>query len=133
MSGGAAAAAAEDGARPYGERCARLLGVPGIRFAGIIDDGGDLVSGGFREGLVPLEGDETRLRSFMKFVSSVSIRKEYDSSLGPINYLAARRDKAVLVSFPFPISRIVLLVSAEPSSNIEELARTVVDVFAGMS
>ncbi len=65
----------------------------------------------------------------MEFVSKVSIRKDYDQTLGPINYLAARRDKAVLVSFPFPVSKILLLISAEPSVNIENLATKVVDIF----
>ena len=120
-------------ASAYGDRCTRLLTVDGIRFAGIIDDGGNLIAGGFGDGIEPLEGDETRLKSFMEFVSRASLRNEYDSSLGPINYLAARRDKAVLVSFPFPLTRVLLLVSAEPASNIEELASKVVDVFAGVS
>ena len=115
----------------YNDKCNQLLQQKNIRFAGIIDDKGDLISGGFREGLVPLEDDQTRLKAFMEFVSKVSIRKEYDMSLGPINYLAARRDKAVLVSFPFPISKILLLISAEPSVNIEELACQVVDIFTG--
>ena len=115
----------------YNDKCNQLLQQKNIRFAGIIDDKGDLISGGFREGLIPLEDDQTRLKAFMEFVSKVSIRKEYDMSLGPINYLAARRDKAVLVSFPFPISKILLLISAEPSVNIEELACQVVDIFTG--
>ena len=108
----------------YNEKCTRLLEEDDIRFAGIIDENGDLISGGFKKGLTPLEGDETRLKSFMEFVSKVSIRKEYDQSLGPINYLAARRDKAVLVSFPFPISKMLLLISAEPTVNIENLAKS---------
>ncbi len=65
----------------------------------------------------------------MEFVSKVSIRKDYDQTLGPINYLAARRDKAVLVSFPFPVSKILLLISAEPTVNIENLATKVVGIF----
>ena len=117
----------------YNEKCEQLLKQESIRFAGIIDEHGELISGGFKEGLTPLEGDETRLKSFMEFVSKVSIRKEYDASLGPINYLAARRDKAVLVSFPFPISKVLLLISAEPSVDIEQLASDVVDIFTGVS
>ena len=114
----------------YEEKCNTLLKEKEIRFAGIINAEGSLVSGGFKEGLTPLEGDETKLKSFMEFVSKVSIRKEYDESLGPINYLAARRDRAVLVSFPFPISRIILLISAEPTVDIEELAAKVVHIFS---
>ena len=117
----------------YADKCNKLLEQNAIRFAGIIDAGGKLISGGFKEGLTPLEDDETRLKSFMEFVSKVSIRKEYDASLGPINYLAARRDKAVLVSFPFPISQILLLISAEPTVDIEKLATEVVDIFTGVS
>jgi len=113
----------------YDEKCKKLLDEKEIRFAGIINESGKLISGGFKEGLTPLEDDETKLQSFMEFVSKVSIRKEFDESLGPINYLAARRDKAVLVSFPFPVSKILLLISAEPTANIENLAAKVVDIF----
>ncbi len=117
----------------YDDKCERLLQEDEVRFAGIINDQGTLISGGFKKGLVPLEGDETKLKSFMEFVSKISIRTEFDESLGPINYLAARRDKAVLVSFPFPVSKIVLLISANPSVEIEKLAKKVVDIFSGIS
>ena len=113
----------------YGDKCTQLQNESEIRFAGIIDKDGRLIAGGFKEGLVPHEGDKTRLQAFLEFVSKVSIRKEYDQSLGPINYLAARRDKAVLVSFPFPVSQILLLISAEPTVNIESLAKKVVGIF----
>lgn len=117
----------------YSDKCNLLLAESDIRFAGILNDEGSLISGGFKEGLIPLEKDEDKLKSFMEFVSKASIRKEFDQSLGPINYLAARRDKAVLVSFPFPITRIVLLISAEPTVDIEKLAQKVVEIFSGFS
>jgi len=79
--------------------------------------------------LTPYEDDETKLQEFFKFVSKASIRKEFDESLGPINYIAARRDKAVLVSFPFPVTKILLLISAEPTVNIEILAKKVIQIF----
>jgi len=122
-----------DALKLYEEKCNKLLAEPEIRFAGIVDKGGQLISGGFKEGLTPYEGDETRLQSFLEFVSKASIRKEYDESLGPINYLAARRDKAVLVSFPFPITKILLLISAEPTANIESLAKKVVEIFTDVN
>ncbi len=117
----------------YGEKCSKILEEPEIRFSGIVDKDGNLITGGFKEGLTPYEGDETKLQSFFDFVSKASIRKEFDESLGPINYLAARRDKAVLVSFPFPVSHVLLLISAEPSVNIEDLAKKVVEIFSGIN
>lgn len=116
----------------YDEKCKRLLEEDNIRFAGIVDDSGNLISGGQRDGIAPLEENEEKLKAFMSFVSKVSIRQEYDACLGPINYLAARRNKAVLISFPFPVSQVLLLVSAEPNVNIEILAKRVVDIFAGV-
>ena len=116
----------------YDEKCKKLLEEDDIRFAGIIDKHGKIVFGGFKKNLKPLEADESKLNAFMEFISKISIRNEYDESLGPINYLAARRNKAVLVSFPFPVSKFVLLISANPSVDIEELAGKVVDIFSGI-
>jgi len=113
----------------YDKKCNNLLEEPEIRFAGIVDKDGKLVAGGFKEGLTPYEDDENKLQEFFKFVSKASIRKEFDESLGPINYIAARRDKAVLVSFPFPVTQILLLISAEPTVNIESLAKKVIQIF----
>ena len=115
------------------KKCRQLLEQDEIRFAGIVNKEGQLTTGGFKEGLTPYENDETKLQAFFNFVSKASIRKEFDESLGPINYLAARRDKAVLVSFPFPISQVLLLISAEPNVNIENLAKKVVEIFTDVS
>ncbi len=117
----------------YVEKCNLLLEESEIRFAGIVDKDGKLIAGGFKEGIVPYENDETKLQAFFEFVSKASIRKEFDESLGPINYIAARRDKAVLVSFPFPITQILLLISAEPSVNIESLAKKVIQIFTDVN
>ena len=117
----------------YESKCAQLTKENEIRFAGIIDESGKLVAGGFKSGITPLEKNESKLDDFMEFASRVSLRKEFDKTLGPINYLAARRDKLVLVSFPFPVSRFVLLISAEPTVDIESLAKRVVSIFSDAS
>ena len=66
----------------YSAKCTKLLEEPEIRFSGIVDKDGELITGGFKEGLTPYEGDETKLQSFFDFVSKASIRKEFDGSLG---------------------------------------------------
>ncbi|MFM8659060.1 MAG: DUF6659 family protein [Candidatus Nitrosotenuis sp.] len=114
----------------YETKCRQLIQEKEIRFAGIIDENGKLIAGGFKDGLSPFENNENKLDDFMEFASRVSLRKEFDKTLGPINYLAARRDRLVLISFPFPISRFVLLISAEPTVDIEKLAKQVVTTFS---
>lgn len=117
----------------YADKCQSALLEPEIRFAGIIDEGGRMIAGGFKNGIEPLENDETRLNAFIKFVSRISIRNEYDQSLGPINYLAARRDKIILISFPFPVTKVILLISAEPTADIEKTAAKIVRIFSGIT
>ncbi len=117
----------------YDKRCKDLLDEDEIRFAGIINEAGNLLCGGFKKGLLRLESDQAKLESFMKSVSKISLRTEYDDNLGSINYLVARRDKIVLISFPFPLNKIILLISAERSVNIENLASKVVKIFGGSS
>lgn len=119
--------------RAYDERCTRLLKQDLVRFAGVIDDGGRLVAGGSDPEISPLERDEESLRSFMKFISKITISNEHDDSLGPVNYIAIRRDRVVLVSFPFPLSRVLLLVSVEPEADIEKISADIVEIFSGMS
>lgn len=114
----------------YDEKCKRLTLEKEIRFAGILDEYGKMVAGGFKEGLIPLEDDKQKLSSFMKFISEISLRHELDRELGPINYMAARRDKIILLSFPFPIAKMTLLISADRCLDIEGLASHVIDVFS---
>lgn len=113
----------------YEEKCKKLVKEEKIRFAGIIDKDGTVVAGGFKMGIIPLEKNMFRLEEFMEFVSEISQRKTFDNSLGPINYLASRRDKIILISFPFPLTELTLLISADCTLNIEKLASHVVDVF----
>jgi len=108
-------------------KCRKLTQENEIRFAGIIDKDGAIVAGGFKKGLIPLEKDRLRLEEFMEFVYEISQRKSFDATLGPINYLAARRDRIVLISFP--LTDLTLLISADHTIDIEKLASHVVHVF----
>ncbi|MDI1495291.1 MAG: hypothetical protein K8823_599 [Cenarchaeum symbiont of Oopsacas minuta] len=113
-------------------RCKKIQQLDMIRFAGVINKDGDVIAGGFKSGVKPFEDDKLRLRKFFRFATLESIGKEYDENLGSMNYLAARRDKLIFISFPFPISDIILLISAEPKAEIEKLATVASNVFAGI-
>ena len=119
--------------RAYDERCTRLLDENLVRFAGVIDADGRLLAGGFDPAISPLERNEERLRSFMKFISKITISNEHVDTLGPVNYIAIRRDRAVLVSFPFPLSKVLLLVSVDPKADIEQISSHIVEIFSGIT
>ena len=113
----------------YEEKCKKLLREEKIRFVGVIDKNAEIIAGGFKKGITPLERDSFRLEEFIEFVSEITHRKAFDDSFGPINYLAARRDRIILISFPFPLTEMTLLISADHTLDIEKLAHHVVDVF----
>ena len=115
-------------------RCKEIQHHSGVRFAAIIGKDGNKIAGGFTEGVSPYEGDENNLHDFYKFAIDISLRTDHlSNSLGNLNYIASRRDRVILISFPFPISSNILLVSAEPGLDIENLALDVVNIFSSES
>ena len=108
----------------YDQKCKRLLDYDEIRFAGLINKMGRLVAGGFKPGISPLEDDAERKKMYMELALRVSMRKDFDYSLGPVKYAASRREKAVMLSFPMNSN--VLLVSAEPTADIDKTANKII-------
>lgn len=110
----------------FDQKCSRLLQEEEIRFAGFINSMGRLVAGGFKEGTTPIEDEAERQKMYMELALRVSMRKDFDYSLGPVKYAASRRAKTVVMSFP--INSNVLLVSAEPTVDIDKLANKIMKI-----
>ncbi|NIQ04977.1 MAG: hypothetical protein GWO20_04345 [Candidatus Korarchaeota archaeon] len=111
----------------FQERCDKLLEmIPDIRFAGLINHMGKLVSGGFKEGTEPLEDDAERRKMYMELALRVSMRRDFDYSLGPVKYSASRRSNVTMMSFP--IGNKVLLISAEPDVDIDKTAQQILKI-----
>ena len=107
----------------FDQKCKKLLQEKEIRFAGLINNLGRLVAGGFKEDIKPLEDDAERQKMYMELALRVSMRKDFDYSLGSVKYSASRREKAVVMSFP--INNNVLLISAEHDSDIDKTANKI--------
>jgi hypothetical protein len=110
----------------FDQKCTLLLQEDEIRFAGFINSMGRLVAGGFKEGTTPLEDEAERQKMYMELALRVSMRKDFDYSLGPVKYTASRRQKAVMISFP--INSNVLLISTEPTVDIDKLANKIMKI-----
>ncbi len=115
----------------FQQMCDILLEQEKIRFAGLINSMGKLVAGGIREGLVTLEDEAERQKMYMELALRVSMRKDFDYTLGPVKFSASRREKALVMSFP--INNNVLLISTEPEVNIEETAKNVIKIIGTRS
>ena len=107
----------------FEQKCKKILQEDEIRFAGIVNRMGRLVAGGFKEGVRPLEDEEDRRKMYMELILRVSMRSEFDYSLGKVKYTASRREKAVVMSFP--LDNNVLFISAEPDISIDKTANKI--------
>jgi len=97
-----------------------ILSEPEIRFCGLIDSSGKLIAGDFRKDVVPFENDTRRKQMFQELAHRVANRQGFDASLGRVKYSSSRRENVVMMSFP--IGKYVIMITAEPSVNIDRLA-----------
>jgi len=109
----------------YQKGCDMLLAEPEIRFAGVINPMGNLIAGGMKEGLTPLEDEEDKRKMYMELVLRVT--RDFDYSLGPVKYSASRRQNVVVISFPF--ENMVLLISAQPDVEIDKTAKKIMKLW----
>lgn len=107
----------------FQQKCDLILNQDEVRFAGLINNVGKLVAGGFKEGITPLEDEAERRKMYMELALRVSMRSEFDYRLGPVKFSASRRANAVMMSFP--INNNIMLVSADPSIDIEKFAQQI--------
>ncbi len=112
--------------RLYHQKCNLLLQIPELRFVGFLDPMGNLIAGGFKQGVTPLHDESERQKLYMEIVLRVNTRKEFDYDLGAVQYASARRNKVVTMSFP--LNGKVLFVSTDLNVNIEDTAEKIMKV-----
>lgn len=104
----------------FENKCQKLLRNDEIRFVGIINNMGNLISGGFNDGIDLLETDDQRRSLYMQMALEIAMRKDFDNTLGKINYVITNRDNVLMISIPIDYSHI-MLISAESTSIAEEI------------
>ncbi len=109
--------------------CEKILDFDGVRFVGIIDKMGNILSERFRDDVVPFENDAKRRMLYMQMVLEITMRMEFDSSLGPVNYIISHRKKSLMISVPF--YEYVILVSALHEAEIQKIVSKINDGLKG--
>ena len=104
----------------YEHKCQKILEENEIRFAGLLDEFGNLLAGGFKQKMVQRLSEEKFQSICTELASRVAKRKRNDDELGHVKYSASRREHVVIMSFP--IYDKVVMVIAESHINIDRLA-----------
>ena len=85
----------------------------GIRFAGIINKSGRKIAGGFSSKVAPLETDQKKMTMLMmELALDLSMRSEFNDSLGRMWAIVSYRDNANIITIPHDEN--FILLSSEP-------------------
>jgi len=103
--------------------CYSLLELDDVRFAGVISKLGNLVSSQFNSKIEPIETIEKRQKMYMQMALEIAMRKEFDSSLGEIEYISTKRKNVLMISIP--VNDDLLLVSASPNTSTQKIVNYV--------
>ncbi|QDI89356.1 hypothetical protein Nisw_07375 [Candidatus Nitrosopumilus sp. SW] len=117
--------------RNLDKACQELLQENKIRHVGVINELGRLVAGGFKKGVNPLLSDDKVRMVYMQMQLDFNMRQELDDSLGPIDYIASRRTKQLIMSVP--IGENLVLITAEPDADDKEIIKKAEELFDGIS
>ena len=97
----------------YDYTCNQMCQIKGMRFAAIINNKGKKIAGGFSSNITPLENDKQKMEMlFMEVALDLSMRKEFDDSLGNINAIVSYRNKTNIITIPHEDN--LMLISSEP-------------------
>ena len=108
------------------QKCGLILQEPEIRFAGFLDYMGNLIAGGFKDGITPLHDESERRKLYIEIVLGVRTAQEFDYHLGSVDYIAARRKK--VITFTFALNDKVLFVSTKSNVDIEKTAQKIIKI-----
>ncbi|MEX2191788.1 MAG: DUF6659 family protein [Nitrosarchaeum sp.] len=111
--------------KEYEKRCQDILEDDEVRFAGLLDEFGKLLAGGYKQNINPRLTEEQHDSVCKELASRVAKRKKYDTELGHVKYSASRREHVVIMSFP--IYEKVIMIVAEPHVNIDRLSFKIIE------
>ncbi|MBI2642922.1 MAG: hypothetical protein HY476_01890 [Nitrosarchaeum sp.] len=111
--------------KEYEKRCQDILEDDEVRFAGLLDEFGKLLAGGYKQNINPRLTEEQHDSVCKELAGRVAKRKKYDVELGRVKYSASRREHVVIMSFP--IYEKVIMIVAEPHVNIDRLAFRIIE------
>ena len=108
--------------------CHTLCNEPKIRFCGVINPLGRLVTGGFRDGIKPLDNEDQRQMLYIQSYLEMSMKGEFDDTLGNVNFITTYRDNVALISIPMP-QNYLLMMSVERNAEIQQIVKKTISLF----
>lgn len=112
--------------------CDRIIKLDrSIRFVGIINNRGEVIEGGFKQGIEPLLNGTDEQQMYIHSLSNLTMLQSYSDRLGMVRYSLTEHEKVTLMTFPLRDG--ILCLSAMPKANMNKIRDKVMKVLKSRS
>jgi hypothetical protein len=112
--------------------CERIIKLDrSIRFVGIVNNRGEVIEGGFKQGVEPLLNGNDEQQMYIHSLSNLTMLQSYSDRLGMIRYSLTEHEKVTLMTFP--LGDRILCLSATPKANMNKIRDKVMKVLKSES
>jgi hypothetical protein len=100
-----------------------------IRFVGIVNDKGEVIEGGFQDGLEPLLEGSDEQEMYTNSLTNMALLKNYSDRLGKVKYSLTEHQKIAMMTFPLDNGILCLSVYSK-DTNVDKLKNTILDIIS---
>ncbi len=112
--------------------CERIIKLDrAIRFVGIVNNRGEVIEGGFKQGVEPLLNGTDEQQMYIHSLSNLTLLESYSDRLGMVRYSLTEHEKVTLMTFPHGDG--VLCISAMPKANMNKIRDKIMKVLKSTS
>ena len=100
--------------------CDRIIKIDRkIRFVGIVNSRGEVIEGGFQQGIEPLLNETEEQQMYVQSLSNLTTLELYNDRLGKVHYSLTEHEKVTLMTFP--LGDCILCLSVTPRANVNKI------------
>lgn len=100
-----------------------------IRFVGIVNDKGEVIEGGFQDGVEPLLEGSDEQEMYTNSLSNMTLLKNYSDRLGKVKYTMTEHQKIAMMTFPLDNGILCLSVYSK-DTNVDKLKNTILEIIS---
>lgn len=90
-----------------------------IRFVGIVNSRGEVIEGGFQQGVRPLLNETEEQQMYIQSLWNLTTLESYSGRLGKVRYSITEHEKVTLMTFP--LNNGILCLSTTPKANMNKI------------
>jgi hypothetical protein len=102
-----------------------------ICFVGILNNRGEVIEGGFKEGIEPLLDGTDEQKMYIHSLTNLTMMQSYSDRLGMVRYTLTEHEKVTLMTFPLRDG--IFCLSAMPKAYMNKIGDKVMKVLKSKS